>query len=79
MPGPQAAPAGLAVPPAYGTAAAGTGAIIGPVRSNPATVVVLAGHPAVRPHRVAVVAATEPAGQAAEVLSALGSLRHGRW
>jgi hypothetical protein len=33
----------------------------------------------VRPHRVAVVAAAEPAGQAAGVLSALGSLRHGRW
>jgi hypothetical protein len=33
----------------------------------------------VRPHRVAVVAATEPAEQAAEVLAALGSLRHGRW
>jgi hypothetical protein len=33
----------------------------------------------VRPHRVAVVAASEPAEQAAGVLSALGSLRHGRW
>lgn len=33
----------------------------------------------VRPNRVAVVAAAEPAGQAAGVLSALGSLRHGRW
>lgn len=33
----------------------------------------------VRPHRVAVVAATEPAEQAAGVLTALGSLRHGRW
>ena len=33
----------------------------------------------VRPHRVAVVVATEPAEQAAEVLTALGSLRHGRW
>jgi hypothetical protein len=33
----------------------------------------------VRPHRVAVVAAVEPAEQAAGVLSALGSLRHGRW
>jgi hypothetical protein len=33
----------------------------------------------VRPHRVAVVAAAEPAEQAAGVLSALGSLRHGRW
>lgn len=33
----------------------------------------------VRPHRVAVVAAAEPAGQAAGLLSALGSLRHGRW
>jgi hypothetical protein len=33
----------------------------------------------VRPHRVAVVAAAEPAEEAAGVLSALGSLRHGRW
>ena len=33
----------------------------------------------VRPHRVAVVAAAEPAEQVAGVLSALGSLRHGRW
>ena len=33
----------------------------------------------VRPHRVAVVAAAAPAEQAAEVLAALGSLRHGRW
>jgi hypothetical protein len=32
-----------------------------------------------RPHRVAVVAASEPAEQAAGVLTALGSLRHGRW
>ncbi len=32
-----------------------------------------------RPHRVAVVAATEPAQQAAGVLGALGSLRHGLW
>ncbi|HEY1705999.1 MAG TPA: hypothetical protein VGG75_40480 [Trebonia sp.] len=34
---------------------------------------------AVRPHRVAAVAATEPAEQTAAVLTALGSLRHGRW
>ena len=33
----------------------------------------------VRPHRVAVAAAPEPAEQAAEVLTVLGSLRHGRW
>jgi len=32
-----------------------------------------------RPHRVAVAAASEPAEQAAEVLSVLGSLRQGRW
>jgi hypothetical protein len=32
-----------------------------------------------RPHRVAVVAASEAAEQAAAVLTALGSLRHGRW
>ena len=39
---------------------------LGPVRSA-------------RPHRVAFVAATEPAQQAAGVLAALGSLRHGPW
>jgi hypothetical protein len=33
----------------------------------------------VRPHRVAVVAAAEPAAQAAGLLSELGSLRHGPW
>jgi hypothetical protein len=33
----------------------------------------------VRPHRVAVVAAEEPAEQATGVLHALGSLRHGPW
>jgi len=33
----------------------------------------------VRPHRVTVATAAEPAEQAAEVLTALGSLRHGRW
>jgi hypothetical protein len=33
----------------------------------------------VRPHRVAVAAAAEPAEQAAAVLSELGSLRTGRW
>jgi hypothetical protein len=32
-----------------------------------------------RPHRVAVATASEPAEQAAEVLSVLGSLRQGRW
>jgi hypothetical protein len=32
-----------------------------------------------RPHRVAVVAATEPPQQAAGVLQSLGSLRHGPW
>ncbi len=32
-----------------------------------------------RPHRVAFVAAAEPAQQAAGVLQALGSLRHGPW
>jgi Domain of unknown function (DUF1707) len=39
---------------------------LGPVRSA-------------RPHRVAAVAATEPAQQAVGVLNALGSLRHGPW
>jgi hypothetical protein len=34
---------------------------------------------ALRPHRVAVVAASEPAKQAAGIVTALGSLRHGRW
>jgi hypothetical protein len=33
----------------------------------------------VRPHRVAVVGAAEPAEQAAGLLQTLGSLRHGRW
>jgi hypothetical protein len=33
----------------------------------------------VRPHRVVLVLATEPAQQAAGVLHALGSLRHGPW
>ncbi|MBO0838548.1 MAG: hypothetical protein J2P28_23960, partial [Actinobacteria bacterium] len=33
----------------------------------------------VRPHRVTAVAATEPAERAAAVLTALSSLRHGRW
>lgn len=33
----------------------------------------------VRPHRVAVAPAAEPAEQTAEVLTVLGSLRHGRW
>jgi len=34
---------------------------------------------ALRPHRVAVVAASETPEQAAGILTALGSLRHGRW
>jgi hypothetical protein len=34
---------------------------------------------AARPHRVALVAATEPAHQAVAVLHTLGSLRHGPW
>jgi hypothetical protein len=34
---------------------------------------------ALRPHRVAVIAASEPGEQAAGVGTALGSLRHGRW
>jgi hypothetical protein len=33
----------------------------------------------VRPHRVTVAAAAEPAEQAAAVLTALSALRHGRW
>ena len=33
----------------------------------------------VRPHRVAVIAAAEPAEQAASLLSTLGDLPHGRW
>jgi len=53
---------------ADGSAEAGGGPdfYLGPLRSA-------------RPHRVAVVAATEPAQQAAGVLTALGSLRHGPW
>ena len=38
------APPGQPYPPDYGTAGPVTGAIIGPVRGNPATIVVLAGH-----------------------------------
>lgn len=34
---------------------------------------------ALRPHRVAVVAASQAAAQAAEIRSTLASLRHGRW
>jgi hypothetical protein len=55
-----------------GTAAAGESGdggpdfYLGPLRS-------------VRPHRVAFVAATEPAQQAVGALTALGSLRHGPW
>ena len=57
--------------PDYYLVLAGTGEerpdfYLGPLRS-------------VRPHRVAVVAAAEPAEQAAGLLSALGALRHGRW
>jgi len=33
----------------------------------------------VRPNRVAVVAAAEPAEQSASLLSTLGDLPHGRW
>ena len=47
-------------------ASAGRDFYLGPLRS-------------VRPHRVAVVAAEEPASQAAGVLHELGSLRHGPW
>lgn len=64
------------LPDYYLVLAAGTGAgdagdqgpdfHLGPVRSS-------------RPHRVAFVAAAEPAQQAAGVLQALGSLRHGPW
>lgn len=62
-----------AVPPAH-SAPGGAGAeqesrpdfYLGPLRS-------------VRPHRVAVVAPAEPAEQAARLLGALGSLRHGHW
>ncbi len=49
-----------------GTGERGPDFHLGPVRSA-------------RPHRVAVVVAAEPAQQAAGVLEALGSLRHGRW
>ena len=57
--------------PDYYLVLAGTGEerpdfYLGPLRS-------------VRPHRVEVVAAAEPAEQAAGLLSALGALRHGRW
>jgi len=49
-----------------GAAEAGPDFHLGPLRSA-------------RPHRVAVVAAAEPAQQAAGVLQALGSLRYGPW
>jgi hypothetical protein len=64
------------LPDYYLVLATGTGAVeagdrgpdfhLGPLRSS-------------RPHRVAFVAAAEPAQQAAGVLHALGSLRHGPW
>jgi len=64
------------LPDYYLVLAAGTGAgdagdqgpdfHLGPLRSS-------------RPHRVAFVAAAEPAPQAAGILHALGSLRHGPW
>jgi hypothetical protein len=47
-------------------AGAGRDFYLGPLRS-------------IRPHRVAVVAAEEPAAQAVGVLHELGSLRHGPW
>jgi hypothetical protein len=54
-------------PDAQGDAAAPTADFyLGPLRS-------------VRPHRVAVAAGSEPAAQAAAVLSELGTLRHGPW
>jgi hypothetical protein len=56
----------LAGQPAAAGAAARPDFYLGPLR-------------ALRPHRVAVVAASESAEQAAGVLTALGSLRHGRW
>jgi hypothetical protein len=49
-----------------GVADAGPDFYLGPLRSA-------------RPHRVAFVAATQPAQQAVGVLQALGSLRHGPW
>ena len=59
-----AAPAGPAAPPAPEELRPDF--YLGPLRS-------------VRPHRVAVAAASEPAEQAAMVLGELGSLRTGRW
>jgi hypothetical protein len=59
-----AAPAGPAGPGEAGDQ--GPDFYLGPLRSS-------------RPHRVAFVAATEPAQQAVGVLQALGSLRHGPW
>jgi hypothetical protein len=65
---PAGAPASTpASTPAGGTDAdRGPDFYLGPLRSA-------------RPHRVAVVAAAEPAQQAAGLLTALGSLRHGPW
>jgi hypothetical protein len=62
--GPDPGPAGRSAPAEAGDR--GPDFYLGPLRSA-------------RPHRVAFVAATEPAQQAAAVLQALGSLRHGPW
>jgi hypothetical protein len=65
-PAAPAAPAGPAGPARPEAGDQGPDFYLGPLRSA-------------RPHRVALVAATEPAQQAVGVLQALGSLRHGPW
>ena len=68
-----------AAPAAPGTGGvAGTGAVTG-AEGGPRPDFYLGPLRSLRPHRVAVVAAAEPAAQAAALLSELGSLRHGPW
>jgi hypothetical protein len=74
FPSTGAAPAGL---PA--AAAAAVAALPGGTEPGPRPDFYLGPLRSVRPHRVAVVAASEPAAQAAALLGELGSLRHGPW
>jgi hypothetical protein len=65
---------------APGTGAPGNGAALpGGTEPGPRPDFYLGPLRSVRPHRVAVVPAAEPAAQAAALLSELGSLRHGPW
>jgi hypothetical protein len=64
---------------AYTGAGAGVSPGVGPGVSERGPDFYLGPLRSARPHRVAVVAATEPRAQAVGVLQALGSLRHGPW